>query len=146
MSSMDKTVKTRKYSEFAESDISYNNLTETQERAIELVNKSAQLEAEKSKYQNQSEIIGQLQEKLEQQQVKIAEMVKKSAQYEASVKALAELELKTRRVEELESKLLKVADLEARAQKSDLLEAKVKELSDVIHKISGIAASGKTDL
>jgi len=76
MSAMDKTVKTRKYSEDIESGISYNNLTETQEQALELINKNAQLEAEKGRSLERLKIIEQLQERLDQQQAKMAEMQK----------------------------------------------------------------------
>jgi hypothetical protein len=155
MSDMDKTVKTGKYSEDEQIGISYNNLTKTQEQALELINKNAQLEAEKGKTLEQLKIIKRLQERLEHEQAKVAELVKKSVQNEAGMKALAELEAKARRVDELESKLEKMAgleikarkmvELETRVQKVDVLEAKVKKLSDAISKISGIAASGKED-
>lgn len=120
---MDKTVKTRAFSGDAKSAATQSNLTEAQEKSLELANKNAQLEEVKSKLLEHLKTIEQLRESLKQEQAKTAEMAKKTAMLEAKLKELAELENKVKKVAEL--------------------EAKVKELSEVLGKISGIAATGK---
>jgi methyl-accepting chemotaxis protein len=120
---MEKTVKTRAFPDGKKSAASQGNLTEAQEKSLELAKKNAQLEEAKSKLLEHLKTIEQLRESLKQEQAKTAEMAKKTDVLEAKVKELAGLE----------SNVKKVAEL----------EAKVNELSEVLGKISGIAAAGK---
>jgi chromosome segregation ATPase len=120
---MDKTVKIRAYSGNAKSAASKGNLTEDQEKSLELAKKNAQLEEAKNKLLEHVKTIEQLRESLKQEQAKSAEMANMAVGLEAKLKALPELESKVKIVAEL--------------------EAKVKELSEVLGKISGIAATGK---
>ena len=108
------TVKLRAYADKAERIVPQNNLTEAQNNALELVNKTAQLEEEKKKSLEQIKIIEQLRESLQQEQVKTAEMVKMMTEQEARTKASA------------------------------ALEAKAKELAEALGKIAAIAAAVKT--
>ena len=120
---MEKTVKTRAFPGNAKSAASQGNLTEAQEKTLELAKKNAQLEEVKGKLLEHLKIIEQLRESLKQEQAKTVEMEKMTAGLEAKVKELAELE--------------------AKVQNSAELEAKVKELTEALGKISGIAAAGK---
>jgi DNA repair ATPase RecN len=123
MVTMDKTVKTRAFPGDAKSAALQSNLTEDQEKSLELAKKNAQLEEVKGKLLEHLKTIEQLRESLKQEQAKTAEMAKKTDVLEAKVKELAGLE----------SNVKKMAEL----------EAKVKELSEMLSKISGIAAAGK---
>src|SRR5665811_2129352 len=114
MSNADKTtIKTRAFSDDAKSAAPQNNLTEAQEKALELAKKNAHLEDVKSKLLEHFKTIEQLRESLKQEQAKTVEMEKMTAGFEAKVKELTEL------------------------------EAKVKNLTEALGKISGIAAAGK---
>lgn len=114
MSNADKTtIRLRAYSDQARDVVVQSNLTEEQEKSLELVKKKTQLEEEKRKSLEQLKIIEQLRESLKYEQAKTEEIAKKAAELEVKLNAQAEL------------------------------EAKVKELSEVLEKISGIAASGK---
>lgn len=115
------TIKIRAYSD--DGVVPQNTLTEAQNNAVELVKKSAQLEEEKKKALEYLKTIEQLQESLKLEQAKAAEMARKIAGLEAKVRELAALEAK---------------EMEFAA-----LEAKVRELTEVLGKISGIAAAGK---
>ena len=92
---------------------SQGNLTEAQEKTLELAKKNAQLEEVKGKLFEHLKTIEQLRESLKQEQARTAEMVRKTAGLEAKENKLAEL------------------------------EAKVKELTVALGKISNIAAAGK---
>lgn len=120
---MDKTVKTRIFPEGAKGAAAQNNLTEAQEKALELVKKNAQLEEEKNRSLELQKTIEQLRAILKQEQAKTAEMAEKAVILEA-------------RVSELSGQ-------EARIKKTDELEARVKELTEALGKISGIASAGK---
>jgi t-SNARE complex subunit (syntaxin) len=113
MAIMDKTVKTRSFPSNAKSAALQSNLTEAQEKSLELANKNAQLEGMKSKLLEHFKTIEQLRESLKQEQARTAEMVRKTA------------------------------GLEAKENKSAELEAKVKELTEALGKISSIATAGK---
>ena len=102
----DKTVKTSAFPGSATSSAISSNLTEAQEKALDLVKKGAQLEEMKIVVQGHLNTIEQLRESLKQEQAK-------------------------------------VAALEEKIKGQVVLEAKIKELSEVLGKISGIAASGK---
>jgi len=120
---MEKTVKTRAFSGDPKRAASQSNLTEDQEKALELVKKNAQLEEVKSQLLGHLKTIEQLRESLKQEQAKTAAMANKIAGLEAKVK--------------------ESVGLEAKAKEFAQLEAKVKELTEVLGKISGIAAAGK---
>jgi chromosome segregation ATPase len=110
---MEKTVKTRAFPGNAKSAASQGNLTEAQEKTLELAKKNAQLEEVKGKLFEHLKTIEQLRESLKQEQARTAEMVRKTA------------------------------GLEAKENKSAELEAKVKELTEALSKISNIATAGK---
>lgn len=120
---MEKTVKTHAFPDNAKRVVPQSNLTEAQEKALELAKKNALIADEKSKLLEHLRTIEQLGESLKQEQAKSAEMVKKMAALEAKLKVLVEQEAKVKKVDEL--------------------EAKVKELTEVLGKISGIAAAGR---
>jgi citrate synthase len=117
------TIKIRAYDGKAPGD-AQSNLSEEQNNALELVKKTAQLQEEKNRSLELLKSIELLQESLRQEQARTAEMRKMVAGLEAQLKELAAQETNTRKVAEL--------------------EARVKELSEVLSKISGIAATGKT--
>ena len=137
----DKTVKLRSYPGDAKSDAPQSNLTQDQSKALELAKKNAQLEEEKRKSLEQLKIIEQLRESLKQEQANTAEMAKKNAQLEEENKKSPE-QLKTLQQlqESLKQEQAKTAEM---TKKATALEDKVKELTDVLGKISGIAAAGK---
>jgi chromosome segregation ATPase len=120
---MEKTVKTHAFPDNANIVAPQSNLTEAQEKALELAKKNALIAEEKSKLLEHLKTIEQLGESLKQEQARSAEMAKEMAALEAKLKVLAEQEAKVKKVDEL--------------------EAKVKELTEVLGKISGIAAAGK---
>ncbi len=123
MEVMEKTVKTRVFTDGAKSVAPQNNLTEAQEKALELAKKNALIAEEKNKLLEHLKTIEQLQESLKQEQAKSAGMAEKAVMLETKVKELSELESNAKKLAEL--------------------EAKVKELTDALGKISGIAAAGK---
>jgi hypothetical protein len=124
MSKADKTtIKTRAFSDNAKSAVLQSNLTEAQEKSLELIKKNALLEEEKRKSLEHLMTIEQLRESLKQEQAKAAEMAERAVALESKLKELAGMEAKVKNVAEL--------------------EAKVKELSEVLGKISGIASTGK---
>lgn len=120
---MEKTVKTRSFSDKAKSAASPSNLTEAQEKALELAKKNAQLEEAKNKLLDHVKTIEQLREDIKQEQAKTTEMATMALGLEAKVKELSGQEDKVKKVVEL--------------------EIKVKELTEMLGKISGIAAAGK---
>ncbi len=122
---MEKTVKTRAFPDGKKSAASQSNLTEAQEKSLELAKKNAQLEDMKIKLLEHLKTIEHLRESLKQEQAKTAEMANIAVGLEDKLKELTGLETKVK----------KVADL----------EAKVKELTEALGKISGIAATGKAD-
>ena len=124
MGSMDKTVKTRVLPEGAKTAAPQSNLTDAQERSLELAKKNAQLEEIKSKLLEQIKTIEQLRASLNQEQAKSAD-----------------LEIKTAR---LESKVKELSELESQAIKSVELETRVEKLTEALGKISAIAAAGIT--
>lgn len=134
MNNMEKTVKTRSLAEDSKGGVSQSNLTEAQERVLDLVNKNAQLEEENSKLLEHLRTIEQLRIKLKREQDKTTELLKKTATLEAKVNELNEQQLKEQDSTELETKTRKVAEL----------EAKVRKLTEALGKISGIAEVGKS--
>jgi len=193
MNIMDKTIKIRKYSDDAKGDASQSNLTDDQDKILELVKKNALLEEENKKSLEYLKAIEHLRESLKQEQARAAEMVAKTAKLEAKVNDLAALEAndlarKNAQIEEekkkslehlktieqlkeslkqeqaktaemssktvmleakvnelsgLEARVKLLPELEAKVKELPGLEAKVKELTEVLNKISGIAAAGK---
>jgi len=134
MNNMEKTVKTRSLAEGNKNGGSQSNLTEAQERVLDLVNKNAQLEEENNKLLEHLRTIEQLRIKYKREQDKTAELLKKTASLEAKVSELNELQLKEKDTPELKAKTKKVAEL----------EAKVRKLTEALGKISGIAEVGKS--
>lgn len=122
---MEKTVKTRSFSDKTKSPATSNNLTETQEKALELANKNAQLEEAKNKVLEHLKTIEQLREDIKQEQAKTTEMATMALGLEVKVKALSEQEDKVKKFVEL--------------------EAKVKELTERLDKIAEIATAGKAN-
>lgn len=100
----DKTVKTEAFS----GQIAPSNLSEAQEKALDLIKRGVQLEEVKGVVQEHLQTIEQLRQSLKQEKEKVAELEVKDA--------------------------ARVA-----------LEAKVKELTEALSKISGIAAAGKAN-
>lgn len=167
---MDKTVKVRAYPDDAKPQ---SNLTEDQDKMLELVKRNALLEEENKKSPEYLKTIEQLKVSLKQEQIKAAEMEAKTAKLEARVNGLAALEangaaMKSAQLEEEKKKSLehlktidqlreslkqeqakaaemvkKTTELETKVKELPALEAKVKELTDILGKISGIAATGK---
>jgi methyl-accepting chemotaxis protein len=120
---MDKTVKTRVLSDTAKNAAAKNNLSDAQEKALELAKISTQLEEAKCKLLEQTKTIDQLRDEIKQEQAKTAEMATMALGLEARVKELSGQEDKAKKVDEL--------------------EARVKELTEVLGKISDIATTGK---
>jgi len=118
------TIKIRAYDGKAAGD-AQSNLSEEQNNALELVKKTAQLQEEKNRSLGHLKAIELLQESLRQEQARSAEMARVNAALEAQLKELAGQENNDK----------KVAGL----------EAKIKELTEVLGRISGIAAAGKAD-
>ena len=100
----DKTVKIEAFS----GQVGSSNLSEAQEKALDLIKRGVQLEEMKGVVQEHLQTIEQLRQSLKQEKEKVAELEVKDA--------------------------ARVA-----------LEAKVKELTEVLSKISGIAAVEKTN-
>ncbi|MEQ1838367.1 MAG: hypothetical protein ABL858_08580 [Candidatus Nitrotoga sp.] len=100
----DKTVKTEAFS----GQIAPSNLSEAQEKALDLIKRGVQLEEMKGAVQEHLQTIEQLRQNLKQEKEKVA--------------------------------ALEVKDVERAA-----LEIRVKELTEALSKISGIAAAGKTN-
>ena len=126
MSNADKTtIKTRTFPEGAKPVVPQNNLTEAQEKALELAKKNALIAEEKNKLLEHLKTIEQLRESLKQEQSKAAEMAQKAVGLEAKVKELSVQE--------------------SNAEKMAELEARVKELTEALGKISGIASAGKAN-
>lgn len=100
----DKTVKTEAFS----GQIAPSNLSEAQEKALDLIKRGVQLEEMKGAVQEHLQTIEQLRQNLKQEKEKVA--------------------------------ALEVKDVERAA-----LEIRVKELTEALSKISGIAAAAKTN-
>lgn len=124
MSNEDKTtIRIRPYPDKEERIVPQSNLTEEQNNALELVNKTAQIEEVKKMSFEHMKTIEQLRESLKQEQAKTADMAKKIAGLECKVKELSGKESKAKEFAEL--------------------EARVRNLTDALGKISNIAAAGK---
>lgn len=112
--------------ELTESDANAKALLESE--ANKLARKNAQLEDEQNKVLEHARTIAQLRESLQQEQTRIAEMVKKTAEM---IERTLELEAKAGDSEVLEAKVKELA----------ASEAKVAELTDALGRISSIAAT-----
>jgi len=122
MPDLDKTtIKVRAYPDNGKKMAPQSNLTEDQDNALELVKKNAQLDEAKRKSLELERTVEELRTNLAKEQARSADLSKKLGALEAEQKAS-------------QISPVKVAEL----------EAKVKELSEVLGKISGIAASGKS--
>lgn len=89
MDIMEKTVKTRAFPDGERSAAPQSNLTEAQEKALELAKKNAQLEEVMHKLLEHLKTIEQLRESLKQEQARTAEMAEKAVMLEAKVKELS---------------------------------------------------------
>ena len=123
MDIMERTVKTRSFSDDANSAAAHSNLTEAQEQALEFAKKNARLQEEMNRSLELHKTIEQLRASLRQEQERSAAMANTAAGLEARLKELAEQGTSEKKVAEL--------------------EARVKELTEALVKISGIAAAGK---
>ena len=124
MSNEDKTtIKLPVHPDIARGEVALNNLTEDQDNALELVKRTAQLREEKNKSLELQKTIEQLRESIKLEQARADEIAEKAIKLEARVQELSGQESNVKKVVEL--------------------EAKVKELTEVLRKISGIAAAGK---
>ena len=161
---MDRTVKIRAFAADAKQDGTPNNQSNEQSLSLELSKKNAMLEEEKKKTQEYQLMVAQLRESLKLEQTRTAEMVKKKTEMEAKVKELSsvdsnEMAKKNAEIEELQNKSLEnvkaimqlresnkheQAQVAALTKRKAELKAKVKELSDLLGKISEIAAAGRS--
>lgn len=96
---MEKTVKIRAYSD-AKSNASQGNLTEDQNKSLELARKNALLE---EKSLDQLRIIEQFRESLKQEQAKMAEMAKNTAGLDATALAVKDAQLEEEKSRSLEN-------------------------------------------
>lgn len=149
---MDKTVKVRAYPDDAKSNVPRSNLTEDQDKMVELVKKNALLEEESKKSREYLKMIEQLKESLKQEQVRTAKL-------EAKVNDLAALEandlaMKNAQIEEEKNKSLEhlktIGQLreslkQEQAKAAEMagnkaaLEARIKELSGLEDKVKAVA-------
>jgi chromosome segregation ATPase len=117
------TVKIPAYPGKAGREAAQSNLTEEQDNALELVKKTAQLQEEKNKSLELQKTIEHLRESLKLEQTRADEIAERAIKLEARVEQLTGQESNNKKVVEL--------------------EAKVKELTETLRKISGIASAGK---
>lgn len=156
---MDKTIKIRALSDDANSNALQSNLTEDQDKMLELVKKNTLLEEENKKSIEYLRTIEQLKESLKQEQAKSAEMAAKTSKLEAKVNDLAALEAndlakKSAQIEEEKKKsreYLKIIDQlkeslnQEQAKTAEMeknmagLEAKVKEFHGLESKLKEMA-------
>jgi hypothetical protein len=162
----DKTIKLRAYSGAAKSEVAQSNLTEEQNKLLEAAKKDAQLAEEKSRSLEHLKTIEQLRESLRQEQARTAgmearikdltasesnELAGKNAQLkEEKAKSLEYMKIVEQLRESLKQEQARTADMAARtaSQEAKLkelaaLEAKVKEMTDALGRISGIAAASR---
>lgn len=123
MDIMERTVKTRVFSDDANSAAAQSNLTEAQEQALEFAKKNARLQEEINKTLELHKTIEQLRASLRQEQESSVAMANMAAGLEARLKELAAQGTSAKKVAEL--------------------EARVKELTEALGKISDIASVGK---
>ena len=124
MSDADKTtIKLPANSGKAAGIVPQNNLTEEQDNALELVKRNAQLQEEKNKSLELQKTIEHLRETIKLEQARADEIAEKAIKLEARVQELSGQESNIKKVVEL--------------------EAKVMELTELLRKISGIAAAGR---
>ena len=124
MSDADKTtIKLPANSGKAAEIVPQSNLTEEQDNALELVKRTAQLQEEKNKSLELQKMIEQLREAIKLEQARADEIAEKAIKLETRVRELSGQESNVKKVVEL--------------------EAKVMELTELLRKISGIAAAGR---
>jgi uncharacterized protein YlxW (UPF0749 family) len=157
MDEFEKTVKIRAYNEEGvDLDVRSSDHQREQEMSYELAAKSAQLADEKNKSLEHLKTIVQLRESHKQEQAKLAEMTGRVAELEDKIKALSRLEtselaLKRAQLEKEKARSLEQTKI-IEQQKESLdkaqasvaeLEARVRDLSNLLGKISSIAATAK---
>lgn len=161
---MEKTVKLHAYPSDVKNPAALGKPVEG--AALELAMKDAQIEEERSRSLEHLKTIVQLRESLKQEQAKNVEMGKKTADLENKVNELVaseanELAKKNTQFEEIKNQSLaqlnqiqqlkeelkheqaKLAEMAIKVNESAALEGKVRELSDAIAKIAGIATATK---
>lgn len=100
MNAMEKTVKIRAYPDDAKVNAPQGSPKEGQDKALELARKNAQLE---EKSLDQLRIIEQLKESLRQEQLKVAELSKRTAGADAAALALKDAQLEEEKSRGLEN-------------------------------------------
>ena len=157
---MDKLEKTLKLHAYTEEGVDFDVQGEDHKReqdiSYELATKNALLADEKNKSLEHLKTIVQLRESHKQEQAKVAEMASKMAELEAKIKALSKLETgelvqKDAQLEREKNKALEqMKTIEQQNEQLNQaharvveLEAKVKDMSDLLGKISSIAAIAK---
>lgn len=153
----DRTVKLRAYAEPAKNVVPQAKPANGLDRSPELAKKEAQLEEEKSKTLELLKTIVQLRESLKQEQAKAADLEAKlnrlaAVEENQLAKKNAQLEEEKNRSLELMNTIEQLKESlkqeQARslggADRTAALEAKVRDLSALLNKISGLAAAGRT--
>lgn len=128
---MEKTVKIRAYPDNAKNGVSQGNLTEEQERALELAKKNALLEEVKAELLGHLKTIEQLRENLRQEQVKSAGLAKQASGMDAHDIAVKDAQLeeeKSRSLENLKTIVQLRESLKQEQAKSSELANKTLEL------------------
>ena len=143
---MDKTVKLRAFPDDAKSNAPQSNLTEDQDKSLELAKKNAQLEEEKKKSLEQLKIIEQLRESLKQEQAKMAEMVRKTTGLDATVLAVKDAQLEEEKSRSLENLKMIVQLRESLKQEQAKTAEMVKMMSEQEAKIKGAATLEANEL
>ncbi len=130
---MEKTVKIRAYPDDAKSNASQGNLTEDQNKSFELARKNALLE---EKSLDQLRIIEQLRESLKQEQIKVAELAKKTAGVDATVLAVKDAQLEEEKSRGLEN-------LKTIVQLRESLKLEQAKTAEMVKIISELEAKAK---
>lgn len=143
---MEKTVKIRAYPDDVKNDVAQGNLTEEQNKALELVNKNAQLDDEKKKSLEYLKVIEQLKESLKQEQAKTAEMSKKLAGPGANDLAVKEAQLEEEKSRSLENLKTIVQLRESLKQEQAKAAELAKNTGELEAKIKGYSSSEASEL
>ncbi|MDP2695585.1 MAG: hypothetical protein Q8O58_12075 [Gallionella sp.] len=146
MDIMDKTVKLRPFSGDAMDNSPQSNLTEDQDKSLELVKKNAQLEEEKKKSLEQLKIIEQLKESLKQEQVRMAGMAKNAAGPDANQLAVKDAQLEEEKSRSLENLKMIVQLRESLKQEQAKTAEMVKMMAEQEARIKASAMSETNEL
>jgi fructose-1,6-bisphosphatase/sedoheptulose 1,7-bisphosphatase-like protein len=157
MDELEKTVKIRAYSDNSvDFDAQLDDHRREQEMSYELASKTAQLAEEKNKSLEHLKTIVQLRESHKREQAKVAEMANKVSELEEKIRALSRLETseltlkstllekeKNKSLEQLKTIEQQKESLDRALAKAAEMEARVRDLSEMLGKISSIAAAAK---